>query len=251
MNTIKFQRVTFTGADDSVRGVELRQFVQRCHLPSFIEFGILVGEGKGGRLRFPCAKRIDEFMYDLAGAGCFLSMHICGKWVREICNGDWSGPMQCYGAKVLTRFDRIQLNFHGLPHLVEVPRFLSGIRRMDRIGDIILQMDGVNDALLAECHAVGINAFPLFDLSHGAGVLPEAWPPAHPRSFTGYAGGLGPENIDEQLPMIASAAGDREFWIDMETRVRSHYDQQFSLTKCREVMEGINRYLQALTATTH
>lgn len=249
MSTIKFNRVTFTGADDSVRGVELREFVKRCHMPSFIEWGLLVGEGNGGRTRFPSAERLEEFIFDLGGAGSFLSMHVCGKWVAQICEGDWGGLVQKFGMKTLSQFDRVQLNFHGIPHLVNTSSFLAGLKRMDRYFDVILQMDGLNDDLLSLCHREGINVFPLFDLSHGAGVLPASWPAAHPKSYTGYAGGLGPDNIDEQLPLIAAAAGEREFWIDMETRVRTFDDTQFSLPECRRVMEGINRYLQALTAT--
>lgn len=42
----------------------------------------------------------------------------------------------------------------------------------------------------------------------------------------GYAGGLGPENINEQLYRISSVAKG-PIWIDMETRVRSQYDLDF------------------------
>lgn len=242
---IKLSRVTFTGADDSVRGVELRAFMQRANLPSFIEWGILVSSGKGGRNRFPSEKRIDEFVYDLAGAGCFLSMHVCGQWVDEIAVGDWGGLIRAYGMKVLNRFDRVQLNFHGEERDIDAGRMLAGIRKMERYFDVILQMDGVNDGLLEACHFHGVNAFPLFDLSHGAGVLPESWPAPHEKSYTGYAGGLGPDNIDDELPKIAAAAAGREFWIDMETKIRSHDDQQFDLGACRRVMEGIDRYFKA------
>lgn len=247
MSNIKLSRVTFTGADDSVRGVELRQFTQRCHLPSFIEWGILVSESQEGKLRFPSHQRIDEFIFDLEGANCFLSMHVCGKWVREICAGNWDGLIKHYGWRTLNRFDRIQLNFHAAVHALDRDKFFIAAKRIQsRLGtDIILQFDGVNDHLLGECQDNGIEAFPLFDL---AGIVPDRWPPSIKGVFNGYAGGLGPDNVETELPRIAAAAdaGDRDFWIDMETRVRSHADHQFDLAACRRVMEGIDRYLKTL-----
>ena len=53
----------------------------------------------------------------------------------------------------------------------------------------------------------------------------------------GYAGGLGPDNIESELQRIAAAAGDAPFWIDMETRVRSDNDEQFDLNKVRRCLE--------------
>lgn len=245
---IKLSRVTFTGADDSVRGVELRAFMQRANLPSFIEWGILVSESQEGGKRFPTAERIEEFIEDLEGVHCFLSLHVCGKWVRQICNGDWSGLVRHYGMGVINKFDRIQLNFHADRHALRPQKFFDEMKRMQKaLGfDLILQFDGVNDHLLKQCHENGINAFPLFDLSGGKGELPESWDAGVHPYFNGYAGGLGPENVEEELPKIVAAAGTGEFWIDMETRIRSHADHQFDLAKCRQVMEGIDRHFKSM-----
>lgn len=242
----KFTRVTFTGADDSVRGVELRAFMQRANLPSFIEWGFLVSASQEGGKRFPSSARIDEFIEDLEGVHCFLSMHVCGKWVRQICEGDWSGLVRHYGMGVLNRFDRIQLNFHADPHVAHPRKFFDEMKRMQKAldFDLILQFDGVNDHLLAQCHQNDINAFPLFDLSGGKGELPESWDSGVHACFNGYAGGLGPDNVEAELHKIQAAAGNGEFWIDMETRIRSFADQQFDLAKCRAVMEGIDRYFK-------
>ena len=42
-----------------------------------------------------------------------------------------------------------------------------------------------------------------------------------------YAGGLGPDNLEEELKRIEEVAGDRTIWIDMETKVRSDGDRIF------------------------
>jgi hypothetical protein len=36
----------------------------------------------------------------------------------------------------------------------------------------------------------------------------------------GYAGGLGSDDLGEQLERIGEVAGEAEFWVDMESRVR-------------------------------
>ncbi len=58
--------------------------------------------------------------------------------------------------------------------------------------------------------------------------------------LVGYAGGLKPSNIAQQLPLIAAAAGDGPYWIDMESGVRDA-DDRFDLGKCRAVCEAVYR----------
>jgi hypothetical protein len=107
------------------------------------------------------------------------------------------------------------------------------------------------------------NCYGLFDVSGGAGILPDGWPqPIHidiePGEFgegieywrySGYAGGLGPGNLAEQIPKIIEASGGTEFtnegriWLDMESRVRSDDDRQFDLQKVRRCLEIAGPYV--------
>ena len=73
-------------------------------------------------------------------------------------------------------------------------------------------------------------------MSGGAGILPNAWPQARD-CYCGYAGGLSPDNIEEQLPEIEKVAGEGPIWLDMETHVRSEDDRQFELAKVRQVLK--------------
>jgi phosphoribosylanthranilate isomerase len=108
--------------------------------------------------------------------------------------------------------------------------------------DFIYQCDGVNDRWIRELEF----GSPLFDTSGGAGVLPNRWPGAWPGRYCGYAGGLGPDNVVEQLTRIRIAANEGErFWIDMERRVRSDDDEQFDLDKVRTVLEAVKPLVQA------
>jgi hypothetical protein len=92
----------------------------------------------------------------------------------------------------------------------------------------IFQMDGVNDhhyMWLQENLDKNTSLLPLFDRSHGEGVLPKDWAEPIDNVLCGYAGGLGPENLEKQLQVLSDRVGDREIWIDMETRVRNEHDE--------------------------
>jgi len=85
---------------------------------------------------------------------------------------------------------------------------------------------------------------PLFDSSGGRGVLSE-WPKIPNHNFgplwCGYAGGLGPNNIVDELFKIEEAVGDAEIWIDMESKIRnSNNELDFDL--CEKVLKAIEPF---------
>jgi hypothetical protein len=115
-----------------------------------------------------------------------------------------------------------------------------------------VQCDGVNEWLveaLSELH-IHSNVQGLFDRSHGGGHKPASWPV---RTFfaAGYAGGLGPEDLDTDLPAIFAAANhgshQTPFWIDMETRLFSHRGPRttFDLEKCQRVLTIAQPYMRS------
>jgi hypothetical protein len=188
-----------------------------------------------------------------------FSCHICGSWVRNIFSESrsekalvqdewpWLLPRSHNGV-----FQRVQLNTHGVPgHKQPVREILEGIG----VGrQIIFQFDGVNDSLFDAAANVGVNHLigerldvaPLYDVSGGAGIVPDKWPTPfekhmrHPNViYFGYAGGLGPDNLNVELPRIEMAAQDSRVWIDMETKVRSNEDHLFDLDKCVAVLEYV------------
>ncbi len=223
--------VTFTGADDSVDPADLAAI--SAEYPG-VEWGILFSK-RQGRARFPSEQWIDR-LQESAPVGMKLSAHLCGGWVREfVIDGRFTWNDRDWRLM----FDRVQLNFHAEPH--------GALRGFDDALDagawfrpFIMQCDGVHDDVVRgqAARRPGM-VLPLFDVSGGAGQLPPSWPAAWPGVRCGYAGGLGPDNIVEQLTRITAAVGDAPFWIDMERRVRSDDDQQFDLGKVRSVLEQI------------
>lgn len=223
-------RVTITGADDSIVTGDLVLLTRQY---PFVEWGILVsGNSRFGTPRFPSGMWIQE----LSTLGLPLSLHLCGRPVRDVCQGNWNGVADC---EVFGAFQRVQLNFHSYLHLI-TPEFVPGCLSIDK--QIIFQCDGVNDHLVSNAYDDGLDAVPLYDRSGGAGVVPDDWPGAMAGIYSGYAGGLGPDNLYEELSKIREAASER-FWVDMETKVRSSNDRQFDLGKVRKCLEIAAYYL--------
>jgi hypothetical protein len=68
----------------------------------------------------------------------------------------------------------------------------------------------------------------------------------------GYAGGLGPENVAAQLPIIdAHRSGPGlpliPYWIDMETKIRDE-QERLDLSKVRTVLEICRRHIDGQAA---
>lgn len=237
MNTeaSKFIRtVTVTGADDSIKPEELIAIARDY---PFVEFGILISRLVNGFARFPSRNWLER-LYPIALTESLpLSAHLCGPMVKEFCLGN-SSFLNGFGNHYLaSMFQRFQLNFHAQTHEVDREKFIKLVRERFYPLSIIFQMDGVNEQIFfAMASEADLNFTPLFDISRGAGILPEFWPEQFPGVYSGYAGGLSSDNLSEQIPKIAQAATG-EIWIDAETLLRSKGDLLFDLDKVRAFLE--------------
>lgn len=243
-------RVTLTGADDSVQVSDLVQLSKEF---PFVEWGILVHQGTNRMPhtdwapRWPSERFIIQLQQTISrDFQMNLSLHVCGHWVRELLLGrNHVPPMYWLG------FQRAQLNFHAENTPCDKAAFLRALTNIADGGlSFIFQIDGNGgnehlESLWDEIDRVNSNldTVALFDVSGGAGVVPAEWP--RPQfmnndqdyAYHGYAGGLGPDNVVAELKRIEAVAGDCRIWIDMETRVRSECDSKFDLDKCRSVLE--------------
>lgn len=232
-------KVTITGADDSIQPADLLNLSRRY---PFVEWGILLSRNYSttvGAYRFPSPEWIMSLysMYQQHNEELQLSGHICGGWVKRILLGDdaFLGEMDY----IWSMFSRIQLNTHAQPHGTHPDKCAQILKRLP--SEIIFQIDDENNWLLDTlAKPFDLNFSALFDLSHGAGVLPAGWPDPIPGVRCGYAGGLGPDNLKGQIEAIEAKAGVKAIWIDMETRVRSNNDKQFDLglvEQCLKIAE--------------
>ena len=221
--------VTITGADDNTPAQALIDL--SAEFP-FVEWGILVSMLRGG-LRFPSREWMSDFSRKAADNNLQVSMHVCGEWVRRILKGkmDWNDFPE-----VRIVAERVQINTHAKEH-VSTSAVIDWFAARS-CKEFILQLDGVNDLVFDACVHRNLRVTGLFDGSHGAGRLPDAWPtPYWPQlSRYGYAGGLGPLNVEAEIPRIREARRNLDFWIDMEGRVRDEREH-LDLLKVRKVLE--------------
>lgn len=210
-------RVTVTGVDNSTDIGWMELTSQKY---PWVEWGILLSETRRGGPRFPGREWLDRLSDTPLAEHSKLnfSAHLCGKWVRRALKGDWGFVEQIGPAWYL--FDRVQLNFHARPHFVDSDPFHESLRQLGR--QVIFQVDGRNDHLASHACGEGCDVAALYDKSGGAGILPDEWPAPMAGIYSGYAGGLGAGNVDEELGKIEKVLTHKDpVWIDAETRLRT------------------------------
>lgn len=224
--------ITLTGADDTVTP---EQLIKMSDDFPFVEWGLLIGSIAGPR--FPSCEWFDSLRSRATLSSTMkLSLHICGSCLRQMIQ---QGSCD-FAARTGMRFGRAQLNFHGDPietdHCDNIIKAIKSDLWM--ASETIVQLDGVNDWVLDELLNAGIIASGLYDTSHGAGVKPIEWPSPHQKWKVGYAGGLGPNTLLDDMKNIECAVGQKGIWIDMETKLRSNIPSFdfFDLDKCRAVL---------------
>lgn len=240
--------ITLTGADNSVHADDL--FTVSKDFP-FVEWGILLSRRQGGNPRFPSIEWLDDLgmsYYYEENQQAKFSLHLCGQYVREILRGEDKFANEL-GTDVWDIFSRVQINTHGEDQQWDTEA-LAAVIAAHPEKQFIFQLDGFgkNEAMAKSMsfeYKLENIAF-LCDRSHGAGIVPYGWPiPPLSNVDTGYAGGLGPDNILHMHSNIQSAIQSRtdfkkDYWIDMETKLRSgdhiNPDEKFDMEKCVQVL---------------
>jgi phosphoribosylanthranilate isomerase len=216
--------ITVTGADDSVTDIE--EMFSLSSIYPRLEWGILVSKNNMGGPRFPSMVWLDA----LAEKCRFkpgvlkLSAHLCGRWVRDIFE---KAETEVFEVLPMDIFERIQFNFHAQRHTV-IETATKLLHDKFRRYELIFQAEDVNNTAI-RIKPEGVSAYPLFDKSGGAGILPDKWPETW--EYSGYAGGLSPDNVAHELMQINEARRGYPIWIDAETKLRSEDDSVFDLDK--------------------
>ncbi len=215
--------ITFTGLDVRTPMMPLLRLI--ADYPK-IELAMLYSEKRAGKEpRYPTWADIDRTVATLPEA----ALHVCGRAASRLA---FTGYLSDLSADdrllrdLVTSFERIQIN--GRPD----PDYLTMVCISFELADkIITQCQTPDDPLIPlplENHAI------LVDASGGRGELPDGWWRPDTDKQVGFAGGLNPENLREQLPGIMAVAKPGD-WIDMESGVRT--GDWFDIDKCRQVCE--------------
>lgn len=220
---MKLKYVAITGADDGVKVEELNALQNEY---PFVEWALLYMPERAGEKRFPSEKWLKDFSANYKGA--HRAMHLCGGAFLDFAAG------KPEILNVMKGFRRIQLNleFGNVDGKYDPQKLIKQIKAHPE-HEFVIQYTEKRKNLLPVLATIPNHAI-LFDGSAGAGVLPGSWPSPLAGHFCGYAGGLKPENIKDNIEKIAKAAGAAETWIDMESGVRT--DDNFDIGKVRQVL---------------
>ena len=232
--------ITMTGADNSISPQDLLPLSEK--FPR-VEWGILLSNSKLGGLRFPNFEWLNELEAIQSSLDdehkLNLSGHICQQWCRDIFQAK---KMTFAGAfpKLWNMFQRIQLNFSPYEVGIDFVELLKNFPEKQ----FIFQVGKKNrDALFAHAVKEKVNVACLFDRSGGKGIVPASWPKVREDVMCGYAGGLGPDTITQELENISQVVGDKDIWIDMEGRIRTPATatnfEKFDLAKVEAVLEQV------------
>lgn len=234
---MNLQTCTLTGVDEWTDFERMARLSRRY---PFVEWGVLYSPGRQGvENRYPVISG-ERWTALRTSYRCRLAMHVCGVGVSEVI-----GAGTYWLEAWLSGFGRVQLNLRGDRFAAEdVAQAVRKLRAADPQRRVILQLNSVNRGLCEELNGMtGLEM--LWDGSGGRGVLAKSWAqwgdPAHAavsQCTWGYAGGLGPVNVAEELPKIIKAAGGRPFWIDMEQSLRNSEDR-FDLDRAEEVLARV------------
>jgi hypothetical protein len=218
--------ITLTGPDTRTDPDALAALAR---LHPRVEWGVL-SSAERREARYPDDVWVARFLHACADA--HAAIHLCDAHVDAFIAGD-----AAIRAKAAA-FERAQLNFSQRV----TPKAVEALQRaIDAYaGRVILQHNPDNAALIDALAARGADFDVLFDASGGKGVRPEAWPAPLVCLRCGYAGGLGPESVAAELPRIAAAAGEQDYWIDMASSLRDA-SGAFSLAACERVLAAAAR----------
>lgn len=226
--------VTITGADDSIHPQDLLDLQNEF---PFVEWAILFSTKRTGTPRYPSGHWIDS-LFDLSDKFLGLSAHLCGDYARAILLGDDS-----FLQLTKSKFNRVQINHNFAKSPMEFNKLYDVIMDWPEF-DFIMQKNKANGIA---CHYIEKQLFGnvnfLYDSSGGRGTKIDSLGLPFNHNYTGYSGGLNPENVEAEMLRINKFVEDTNVWIDMETGVRSDDDKLFDLKKVRTVLEIADKYI--------
>ncbi|MDY6408026.1 MAG: hypothetical protein SPL08_04945 [Pseudomonadota bacterium] len=184
-----------------------------------------------------------------------VALHLNEGFVVSFCDGKVPNEISDL-LKIGTSVGRLQLNFKiGREHFASgtVPHIRTLEKTMKAVAQhpIILSASQPNLPFIYKAYYRGIDFDVLFDDSFGEGIVPDMRKaPLFEGVFQGYAGGLSPENISEELRKIEKVAKGAVF-IDAEGKLKQ--DGSFSFVKAEQFVQNAiaSQNIQCFTHTNN
>lgn len=227
---MRLKHITFTGIDWRTPLDHLFEIQSQYQL---VEFGILASYNwaeNGNRYLRP------DIIRGLRGRGLNISLHLCGSAAHDAAMGRWD-KVDDFLFESLDIFKRVQLNISNRkdnPEYCHIPLIIGQ--------ELIVQQNNGDDMPVYEAtikkwskppfvHRDTISV--LLDASGGQGI-DTPLKVLSSSGKVGYAGGFNPDNVAEKLSFLLQNVRIGEFWIDMESGVRT--DDWFDTDKVRRVL---------------
>lgn len=225
---MRLTNVTFTGIDEETDIDRLEDIQLRY---PYAEFGLLLSAGwntNANRYPNPVIASL------LADRGLNLSLHLCGDFARTAAETGLYLPFTVSLIQGLPCiFRRCQLNINAMRYMKQLDKDYPLPQGMEEV--IIQAADAVQCRRLLDCGLIKPGRAVLIDPSGGRGKDVPFEPVTCPGLKVGYAGGITPDNVEEKILPLLSHEEEGEFWIDMETGVRT--DDWLDLDKVERVLE--------------
>ena len=268
----RLKLVTITGADERN---DIKDLAKLSREFPFVEWAFLFSQTRTGlESRYPSLKWLSE----TSELQAHKAVHLCGRMARQSLL-DFS-PYEGVVDALIGNVRRVQINVSdslARHEPVNWNKLLqwTHFRKQDNPMQLIIQVKRWEDAAGLSSHSDWIrpsivvprkcdqNRMTIFnyprsismlhDASGGRGIPTESYelPPeglqlkaskrAQNRSLFGFAGGISPENVESKIQQIMDL-GDFDFWIDMESAVRTN--DVLDLDKVAQVLSTCKRYIK-------
>jgi hypothetical protein len=243
---MKIKKIVVSGANEYT---EIGEMFALARTFPFVEFGIQVSGFKAamGTSRWRWLQRLitsqQKGKYHLN-----LALHLNQDWVESFCEGRPCVEVESLLAQKYSGrepvFQRVQLNFkvgrEKTPDLDALERLIHKYLWHR----FILSDNESNAAVIKKLHGRHLRFDCLYDSSHGEGISAKEWKaPRYKRVFQGYAGGLSPENIRQELDRIAAVVPEeREIFIDAEGRLKDPGSGHLDLRRCWQFALAVTKW---------
>jgi hypothetical protein len=226
---MKLRSITLTGVEETTDLERLASMTQARQEVIGIEWGVLYSPdraGQGGR--YPSLNWIRGFSRFAFENRLNLALHVCGSGVDEML------ASHGFALKLTSGFKRVQLNFNQSERKFNLDNIAHLVRGLQRpvITQHNLANESVSKLITAPNHQI------LVDASLGRGISPSSWPEPVMLKPTGYAGGLGPDNLAREILAIEAVTGLQTLksWVDMESRL-FRPEGTFDLDRAEKVLD--------------
>ncbi len=175
-----------------------------------------------------------------------IALHVNYDWCNAFCTGRIPPELQMLlnrkhkitGTPLIKRW---QLNIGDntiTPKAKQVAKIISSYPGYEFI--FPYNTNAQLQKFIDKLNNTGVRFSLLFDASYGNGITPVSWQrPVYFEHYQGYAGGLSPENVTENLDKIAKVAGNRrDIWIDAEGRLMKPGTRVFDLYRAEKYIKA-------------